>query len=337
MNDKQCPLCKSQEISTLKTFSLGEATKHIIGNKEALYKIISEYLSKNILHGTFVEFCLCHSCTFEFSHPFKAADSYIYNTLYKDSTINNSFWKWDFEVAYKLISKEIQTKIIDNEVSILDVGTGSGHFLKKISQIYENTECHAVEYSDNCRLSLEKLNISTYENLEEVISLSNMQSISFDYIVLFQVLEHIDNIDNIFSSLKKILKNNGKIIISTPNSLQRKYYDSLDIYEDVPPIHISRFNEKNFIYISKLYQLKLLKFTVEDSGILLKSVRFMNTKYKNQSFILKINSLPLGRYLKVIVYIPLLILNIKPIAGLIKQGMGTSQVAVMEHNNKNTA
>lgn len=41
----------------------------------------------------------------------------------------------------------------------------------------------------------------------------------FDYVILMEVIEHIYNPDSVISEINRILKNNGKLILSTPNIL----------------------------------------------------------------------------------------------------------------------
>ena len=61
----------------------------------------------------------------------------------------------------------------------------------------------------------------------------------FNNIIIFNVLEHVYEIDNAFTELKKILKPKGKIYISTPflyryHSAPKDYYRfTLDFYEKI--------------------------------------------------------------------------------------------------------
>ena len=61
----------------------------------------------------------------------------------------------------------------------------------------------------------------------------------FDNIIIFNVLEHVYEIDNAFVELKKLLKPKGKIYISTPflyryHSAPKDYYRfTLDFYEKI--------------------------------------------------------------------------------------------------------
>ena len=65
----------------------------------------------------------------------------------------------------------------------------------------------------------------------------------FNNIIIFNVLEHVYEIDNAFTELKKILKPKGKIYISTPflyryHSAPKDYYRfTLDFYEKIAKKH----------------------------------------------------------------------------------------------------
>lgn len=145
------------------------------------------------------------------------------------------------------------------------------------------------------------------------------------------MLQHIDDIDLLFENLTKILtKKDGKIIITTPNTVQRRYYDSFNIFEDVPPVHISRFTESSFFKIAEKYNLELLDFRIEQGRVSRNCVRLMNTKYKNTPLLTFLRKLPLGRYLLLLPYILLALFNFRALTGLRVKDMGTSQIAIYQ-------
>ena len=120
--------------------------------------------------------------------------------------------------------------------SILDVGAGTGDFLKVCKKNGWNT--FGVEPNSAARTIAEKKNIILLEKLE------NIQNKTFDVICLWHVLEHVENLTEYISILKKLLKENGILIIAVPNfkSYDAKYYKEYWAAFDVPR-HIWHFSQ----------------------------------------------------------------------------------------------
>ncbi len=70
----------------------------------------------------------------------------------------------------------------------------------------------------------------------------------FDIVTFFEVIEHLDNPLDFIQNVKKVLKPDGRIVLSTP-SRERML---VNLYEwDFPPYHLSRWNETA---ISRLFE-----------------------------------------------------------------------------------
>jgi ubiquinone/menaquinone biosynthesis C-methylase UbiE len=67
----------------------------------------------------------------------------------------------------------------------------------------------------------------------------------FDIVVSFEVLEHIENYEMYLSEVKRILKNDGLFIVSTPN--KKTYSDEQEGYKN--PFHVREF------YLEEFYDL----------------------------------------------------------------------------------
>jgi 2-polyprenyl-3-methyl-5-hydroxy-6-metoxy-1,4-benzoquinol methylase len=113
----------------------------------------------------------------------------------------------------------------------------------------------------------------------------------FDYIVLFQVLEHIDKFENLLQNIHYLLKNNGKLIISVPNGesvlIQEKYFPGIDML----PNHVNKWNEKSLkIALNKFEDIKIFKEKIsyinELKSILYGYIKLKSSKDKSiHSFI----------------------------------------------------
>ena len=103
--------------------------------------------------------------------------------------------------------------------NLLDVGCGTGTF-EEILSLSQNKCNFDVSGTDISKKSIE---IAKSKRLLNSIFLCGdaenlpFKNKSFDCIVLIEVIEHIPNKESVFKELKRVLKRNGKIIITTPN------------------------------------------------------------------------------------------------------------------------
>lgn len=96
---------------------------------------------------------------------------------------------------------------------LLDVGCGLGFFLKRIEDIYETYGIDVSEYAvkkAKMVASKSKIQIGSAVDLP-------FKSDSFDIVVAFDVVEHLENPDLFFQKAYKILKKYGILVFSTPN------------------------------------------------------------------------------------------------------------------------
>lgn len=127
------------------------------------------------------------------------------------------------------ISKNNGQKI-SARANLLDLGCGDGSFVKFLNQLKFNAVGVDVE-----EVNLEKDKTKFLEN-------------SFDNILLNSVVEHISNIDHLFTEIRRILKPGGNLIIVTPNFS----YDFKNFYND--PTHIRPFTHTSMLKILQIYK-----------------------------------------------------------------------------------
>jgi SAM-dependent methyltransferase len=113
-----------------------------------------------------------------------------------------------FPNIYRLKTKRVLFKIITKALnwndSILDVGASNKNLGKKIKE-----ELHSITYKT---MDIDKANEHDYYSLDGINEL-------FDLIIMAEVIEHIkfnEGIELLYR-LKRLLKQGGKIIITTPN------------------------------------------------------------------------------------------------------------------------
>lgn len=157
--------------------------------------------------------------------------------------------------ANEAILQEFGLKINLKSVSILDLGCGTGSYLKMIFDSYGN-KAFGVEPSDGMREKAIQKNpcLDIRKGNHKHIPFDND---SFDFIYMTDVIHHIPNLNSLFSELQRVLKFNGFICIATQSWEQiearwyNRYFDSLVKSEK------SRYPDISFI-IDKAKQFGLV-------------------------------------------------------------------------------
>ncbi len=160
-----------------------------------------------------------------------------------------------FERMYHLIkNRALQTKVKlinaqSEKGSLLDIGAGTGDFLVVAKK--EGWQTTGIEPSNKAK------GIALNKGVSFAESLSVLESHSFNIITMWHVLEHVPNLEDYISELKRLLKPNGTILIAVPNfkSFDAEYYGRFWAAYDVPR-HIWHFSKTA---IQKLFAEKEMK------------------------------------------------------------------------------
>tara|TARA_B110000483_G_scaffold122451_1_gene147596 strand:+ start:203 stop:937 length:735 start_codon:yes stop_codon:yes gene_type:complete len=105
---------------------------------------------------------------------------------------------------------------------ILDYGCGPGTFSVKLSNMTKGN-VYGVDISknfiDECERLKKKLDIKNFIPRFIENEALPFEDNTFDIILLFDVIHHLDDIDKNLIEIKRVLKKSGKIIIYEPNKL----------------------------------------------------------------------------------------------------------------------
>lgn len=157
-------------------------------------------------------------------------------------------WKWEHEVALCYIT---------DKMSVLEIGCAKGTFLNKLST--NNVFSFGLELNEKAATTCKNIGLTVFSQTiqEHAVQFSE----KYDVVCSFQVMEHISSIREVLIDSIAVLKKGGKLIISVPNN---DSFLGLSInYLNLPPHHMSLWNEEVFLKISKIFNLKIVNIHLE--------------------------------------------------------------------------
>mgnify|MGYP001166331120 CR=1 FL=1 len=232
-NKKSCRLCKSSKLHKIYSFA-----KNPIGDDYTKKPIRSKLYNLDLIK--------CSNCNFvQLSNvidPKKVYGEYLYVT--KTSL---GLQKHFYNLGEKLIKKNI----INRKSKVLEIGSNDGTLLN----YFYNKSKIVVGVDPATHLFKNK----KIKNIKGLFNFQLSKKIlkkfgSFDVVIANNVIANIDNLDDVFRGIKKIISNNGYLIIETfclHGILKNNLVDN--IYHE----HLSYFSLNTFKEFSKKYNLYL--------------------------------------------------------------------------------
>ena len=85
----------------------------------------------------------------------------------------------------------------------------------------------------------------------------------FDVICLFQVLEHLDRLPELFGALHRLAAPGALLMVSVPNAARTAFFELNGALLDMPPNHIGRWSKKAFESLEFGWELVDLQVSTE--------------------------------------------------------------------------
>jgi 2-polyprenyl-3-methyl-5-hydroxy-6-metoxy-1,4-benzoquinol methylase/Pyruvate/2-oxoacid:ferredoxin oxidoreductase delta subunit len=218
--------------------------KNKVDNKEYYYENIncqictspqeSIILSKYDRYGLPYVSNFCQGCGLIYTSPRFTQESYIdfydkqYRTIYELGDVNSKEEFFNFQIKRgEKILKLIKKKYNQEISSVLEVGCGMGGILYPFKK--DNCEVVGVDFgTEYIDYGKSKKNLNLKEGGIEFIS----ENKKFDLIIYSHVFEHILDLNNELSEIKKRLTKNGVVYIEVPGvmNLNHGYKSDLNLY-----------------------------------------------------------------------------------------------------------
>ncbi|WP_317896964.1 class I SAM-dependent methyltransferase [Aurantibacillus circumpalustris] len=266
-------------------------------------KIIKGYKDKYNIEVSYlfektneVKIVKCSKTGFRFYYPLSVeGDNKFYIDLYSNNTKRlYQKVKWEFKQA---------ASIIKNDSLLIDVGCGGGDFFDELAG--KNCKCYGLDKSDFAGDLLKSKGVEFSNESIEIFAEKNLEK--FDYVTGFQILEHVKHPGKFISSMTKMLKKGGLLIIAVPNN--EPYFLKYDKYHtlNLPPHHMGLWNKESLTNIAPHFGLRVKDFKYEGFDYLIqyfKNKTGINNKISTAvlKFFLKFFNNTLGKRTALVVY-----------------------------------
>lgn len=208
----------------------------------------------------------CESCGFRFTNPrpsekeigkYYQSEEYISHSGTSRGVVNKIYRivrKYTIKQKVKLID-QLAVNSFASTKSVLDIGCGTGEFLNACKQ--DGWSVTGVEPSEVARKQA-KENFGIIAQQPE--KLFELKEKHFNVITMWHVLEHVYQLDKTMEQIKKLLTDNGTLLIAVPNcnSFDAEKYGAQWAAWDVPR-HIYHFTQQDIEKLFVKFGFKLKK------------------------------------------------------------------------------
>jgi SAM-dependent methyltransferase len=247
----ECPICRSRDSEFVhREISNVDAARHFLNptrdkdRYEALCRHIAELWDRD-----YCSIRKCRDCGFGFSDPYIAGDEKFYSLAYDHKPGDYPTQKWEYKVAKDMLKMRIAAHG-EAAARLMEIGAGDGAFLRQIvPELIPPERVFCTEYGEYAATQIRNLGIRVAQGDIREMDLRNEKP--FDIVCMFQVLEHMDRLTELFSTLRTSTSPKADLLIAVPNSKRTEFSEHNGALLDMPPNHIGRWSKLSFEALAK--------------------------------------------------------------------------------------
>lgn len=272
-----CPVCFSTNARLLWSVKSNQAAQNfILKEKEPQRFFDLVYHIESMWGQITCAVVQCNTCEFCFSNPYVGGDKKFYDLAYDRSGYPH--WTWEHQLTYAALRR-----LASPNFRLLEVGAGDGSFIKRISpEILPKNNILCLEFSEYGRRSIQEFGVECL--FDDIRNLKQIEfKESFNIICMFQVLEHMDGIDSVFSKLHWLMKDGADLFISVPNPRRIEFHELNRSLLDMPPNHIGRWNKSSFEAIAQRTGFQIESHVIEELKYFSMVKQFLKYRFLRKS------------------------------------------------------
>lgn len=231
---------------------------------------------KGYIEGSAYDLYECGKCNASFSHPLKS-DNAVYDAIYSQAENIPGYERY---VRYSKLVKQVK-KPLDalsnaenvywairealknnfsgaDSISIAEIGSGLGYLTYSLNMAGYKTR--GIDISSEAVKKATR-EYGDYYEAGDIFVISKKYRGLYDCVIMTELIEHVENPKAFIQAALSMLKEGGKLIMTTPNKswTPKKYLWG----SDVPPIHLWWFAEKSIMDMAVSFGVRcsLVDFT----------------------------------------------------------------------------
>lgn len=282
-----CPACGNLHSQVLWKVSASEAAQHFVLKEidENRFGCLINHIMK-LWSGDQCSVRKCSVCGLRFADPFVAGDYEFYGLAYpiKGCYPND---KWEFKRTYADIRQQQKAGPLtagNREPRVLEIGAGHGGFVRNLVKSCLTRKDHVVclEYDTAGLKIIRDSGLTGLDTDFREISPDDIGG-KFDIICGFQVLEHLDRLNDVFISFQKLLRPGGVIYCSVPCCAYIEFNENHGALLDMPPNHVACWSVDALKIIAARHKLALVDYEEEPFHIGNDTKLFMISRFNKSS------------------------------------------------------
>jgi SAM-dependent methyltransferase len=230
-----CPVCLTGEMGYAgQTVSLQDVIQRWESQCGAKFRevVLAEILRSGVRD---IDLLRCDICHFSLFTPVVVGSPEFYADVTPCMGYHHE--KWEFQVAVRDILRR-------HCRCILDVGCGPGEFLDQVRQADSTIEVMGYEHNPPAiKAAREKGHVILSGDFSKSVVESGR---TYDAVALFQIIEHLEDPMTLLMEVRRVLAPGGIVIVAVPDAggPVRHFSNSVT---DLPPHHVSRWEEQTFL------------------------------------------------------------------------------------------
>lgn len=251
-----CPFCLRDGSKILYEVTSEEAATHFVSPwRDRVRNLEVRAIIERLWGKTACKVVECKNCSGVFAFPFVSGDTDFYETAMGSSPYPSERWEYGESLRLCGASSGI--------ASVLEIGAGKGAFVRRLIDAgIPSTAITVLEYSSSGMSAVR----SQYPGVvvKHGDDLTKLADGSFSHVFLFQVLEHLGDLDGFMRNLYRLLKMDGLAFASVPHPSRTEFGELSGLTLDMPPNHLSRFSRDAINSLSSRNNL-LLETLVDEN------------------------------------------------------------------------